>query len=128
MSLEEKKDFNPNGKKQIVFKELDIEEKNKVIKEKPGFGRIVCRCEQVTEGEIIEAIHSNISSSNLDAIKRRTRAGMGRCQGGFCLPRVAEILSRETGIPLEDIQKNNPGSYLFIGKAKCLLREKDDRH
>jgi len=128
LSLEEKKDFNPNGKKQIVFKELDIEEKNKVIKEKPGFGRIVCRCEQVTEGEIIEAIHSNISSSNLDAIKRRTRAGMGRCQGGFCLPRVAEILSRETGIPLEDIQKNNPGSYLFIGKAKCLLREKNDRH
>ena len=64
----------------------------------------------------------------MDAIKRRTRAGMGRCQGGFCLPRIINILSRETNTPIEHILKNDQYSNLFIGKAKCLLREKNDKN
>ena len=126
--LEKKENFNSKVKKQIIFKNLNIEEKNRIIKEKPSYGRIVCRCEQVTEGEIIDAIHSDISANNMDAIKRRTRVGMGRCQGGFCLPRVAKILSKETSIPLENILKNGRDSNLFIGKAKCLMRKKNDKN
>ncbi|KAA0000023.1 MAG: FAD/NAD(P)-binding oxidoreductase [Thermoplasmata archaeon] len=122
--LEKKTNFNPYRKKPVVFRELSIEEKKKMIEKNPAYGKIVCRCEHVTEGEIIDAIHGKIPALNIDAIKRRTRAGMGRCHGSFCLPKVAKILSREAGIPLEKVLKDGEGSRLFIGKAKCLLEEK----
>ena len=121
--MEEKKDFTPSRKKPVVFRELSNGEKEKLIEENPAYGKIVCRCEQVTEGEVVDAIHSPIPALSVDAIKRRTRAGMGRCQGSFCLPRVASILARETGIGMEDVVKNSENSKLFVGKAKCLLVE-----
>ncbi len=117
--LVEKKDFNPTRKHRIpILRELSMEDKNRLIEKNPSYGKIICRCEQVSEGEIIDAIHSPIPATTIDAIKRRTRAGMGRCQGGFCLPKIAGILSRETGIPLEDIMKENKGSYLFSGRTR----------
>lgn len=117
--LVEKKDFNPIRKHRIpILRELSNEDKNSLIKENPSYGRIICRCEQVSEGEIIDAIHSPIPAVTIDAIKRRTRAGMGRCQGGFCLPRVAKILSRETGIPIEEVTKKGGNSYLFSSRTR----------
>jgi len=128
LSMEKNDKFNPHREKHNLFSDLTIEEKRKLIEKNPLYGRIVCRCEEITEGEVIDAIHSNLPVSNIDAIKRRTRAGMGRCQGGFCLPNIAEIISKETGIPMEKILKNEEGSSLFIGKAKCLLKKKNTKN
>lgn len=121
IKLEEKSDFNPIRPKPIILNELSIDERNKIIRKNSLYGHIICRCEHISEGEIIDAINSPLPALNLDAIKRRTRAGMGRCQAGFCLPRVAEIIARETNIPIEEVVKNSPDSNLFVGKAKCLL-------
>ena len=126
LALKQRENFNPHRNKTTIFRDFDIKEKKRLIEKNPRYGKIVCRCEQVTEGEIVDAIHSKLPALSVDAIKRRTRAGMGRCQSGFCLPHVAEILSRETGIPIEKIQKNRKGSNLFVGKAKCLLGDKHD--
>jgi len=120
LEMHEKK-FNPFRKKPVIFRELSKEEKEKVIEKNPLYGKVVCRCEQVTEGEIVDAIHSPIPALSVDAVKRRTRAGMGRCQGSFCLPRIAKIIAREAGIPIEEVVKNSENSKLFVGKAKCLL-------
>ncbi len=86
--------------------ELSEEEQNQLIQENPAYGQIVCRCEKITEGEILDAIHRPLGATTLDGIKRRTRAGMGRCQAGFCTPKVMEILERELQIELKDIRKN----------------------
>ena len=79
---------------------------------------MICRCETITEGEIVDAIHRPIPARSVDAIKRRLRAGMGRCQGGFCGPKVLEILARELGVPTETINKNEPGSDMIAGKVR----------
>ena len=121
LELERKTAFNPYRKGPPVIRHLSPAERERAIAENPLYGKIVCRCEEVTEGEIVDAIRAPIPARSVDAIKRRTRAGMGRCQGGFCLPRVVRILSRETGIPAEKIVKNGRDSHLFVGKAKCLL-------
>ncbi len=97
------------------IKELSINELNQLIKEKPDFGKIVCRCETVSEREIKNAINSPLKPRTIDAIKRRVRAGMGRCQSGFCLLRVAQIISKECGIKLEDVLKEGEKSNLMIG-------------
>jgi glycerol-3-phosphate dehydrogenase len=76
----------------------------------------------VTEAEVVKAIHGVIPATTMDAVKRRTRVGMGRCQGGFCGYRVAEILARELGVPVTEITKNGPGSEVFVGETKGLLR------
>ena len=93
---------------------LSDEERAALIKEDPAYARIVCRCETVTEGEIREAIRRTPGARSMDGIKRRVRAGMGRCQAGFCTPRVMEILSEELGIPMEEVCKNLPGSELLV--------------
>ncbi|MBU7013233.1 MAG: FAD/NAD(P)-binding oxidoreductase [Theionarchaea archaeon] len=118
--LKEKEGFNPVRKAPPVFKELSAEEKTELIKKNSRYGHIVCRCEQVTEAEIVNAIHGSIPAVTMDAVKRRTRAGMGRCQGGFCGPRVAEILSREQGLPLERVTKKGGGSYIVASKTKVV--------
>jgi glycerol-3-phosphate dehydrogenase len=100
------------------FHELNREEQDKLIKENPRYGRIICRCETVTEGEIVDAIHRPIPARTMDAIKRRLRPGTGRCQGGFCGPRLIEILARERGIPVEEIDKNQDGSYMVTGTVR----------
>ena len=108
-----KKDFNPIGKKKKRFRKLSHEEQDKLIAENPKYGRVVCRCELITEGEILDAIHSNIVPTTIDGIKRRTRAGMGRCQGGFCQPKVLEILARELNKEWTDINLKQDGSYIL---------------
>ena len=113
-----KDNFIATREPMIDFDELTIEEQNELIKKDPRYGTIVCRCEMVTEGEIVDAIHRPIGARTMDAVKRRTRAGMGRCQAGFCTPRTMEILSRELGIPMTEISKKGKGSELLVGKIK----------
>lgn len=113
-----KKSFELTRKPAHYFKDLSIDEKNEIIKKNPLFGKIVCRCEGITEGEIVEAIHRNPGARDLDGVKRRTRSGMGRCQGGFCSPTIVEILSRELGVPYESITKFGKGSVINYGKTK----------
>lgn len=117
VALEPKENYNPT-RRQTHFMKLTPEEKAKKIKEDPTFGRIICRCENITEGEIIEAIHRPVGALTLDGVKRRVRPGMGRCQGGFCGPRVLEIISRELHVPLEEIMQDTNGSYVLVGETK----------
>ncbi len=97
ISLEVKEDFNPIRKQKKNFRHMTHEEQDALITENPAYGRVVCRCETITEGEILDAVRSSIIPGSIDAIKRRTRAGMGWCQGEFCKPRVIEIMEREYG-------------------------------
>lgn len=117
LELKENKNFNPR-REEIVFMELSAEEKAEVIKKDPRYGKIICRCESITEGEIVNAIHRSFGSITLDGVKRRCRPGMGRCQGGFCGPKVQEIIARELNIPMEDIYQEKDGSYILVGKTK----------
>ena len=94
---------------------LPPEERAKLIKENPAYGRIVCRCEEISEGEIVDAIRRVPGAVSLDGVKRRVRQGMGRCQAGFCTPLAMEILARELGIPMEKVTKNRPGSEQITG-------------
>lgn len=116
--LIEKADFNPERKPMHYFREASIEEKNEIIKKDKSFGKIVCRCEGVTEGEILEAIRTNPKARDLDGVKRRTRAQMGRCQGGFCSPHIVELLAKEMNIAYEDVTKFGAGSYINCSKTK----------
>jgi len=118
LELKAKKDFNPNRKPMHYFKEASMEEKNEIIKKDKAFGRIICRCETVTEGEILEAIRTNPKPRDLDGVKRRTRAQMGRCQGGFCMPYIVELLAKEMGVPYEAVTKNGGNSIVNVGKTK----------
>ncbi len=97
------------------FASLSREEQAALAAENPAYGRIICRCEQVTEGELLDAIHRPLGARSMDGLKRRTRAGMGRCQAGFCTPKAAQILARETGQDLLQIRKAEPGSELLRG-------------
>lgn len=110
LDLVEKKNFKKTREKIVRFAELSLEEKNKLIKEKPAYGHMVCKCEFITEGEIVEDIHRPIKALTVDAIKRRTRASMGGCQGIGCTLTISKILSRELGIDISDINKNSEGS------------------
>lgn len=115
--LEEKQDWD-GTREQIRFKELSDAEKAELVKKDPRYGRVICRCETITEGEIVAAIHSPIPPCSVDGIKRRAGAGMGRCQGGFCGPRVVDILSRELGISPLDIRQDGDGTYILTGTTK----------
>lgn len=110
--------FNPRRKADYFFKNLTQREKNEIIKKDKSYGKIVCRCEQITEGEIVRAIHENPKARDLDGIKRRVRAGMGRCQGGFCQPQILQILARELKVPVEQVTKKGENSQIIIGKTK----------
>lgn len=114
--LNEKADFNPNRPDPHVFRKMSDEQKDAFIKQNPAYGRIVCRCEGVSEGEIRAAVTTNPKAFDIDSVKRRTRSGMGRCQGGFCMPYVMRIISEETGIPMEKITKKGEGSEQLIGR------------
>ena len=118
MGLENKESWISTRKDVLNPQHLSLEERNELIKKEPAYGRIICRCESVTEGEILDAIHRPLGARSLDAVKRRTRAGMGRCQAGFCSPRVMEILQRELGLKMEDIHKNDSGSWLVLERTK----------
>ena len=118
LPLTENPNFNGKRAPEYFFKDLSIEEKNAIIRKDASYGKIICRCEQITEGEILRAIRENPPAKNIDAVKRRTRAGMGRCQGGFCQPYVAELIAKEQGIPLEQVTKSGKGSKLLTGVTK----------
>lgn len=118
LKLEKNPLFDGTRKPDHFFKDLSVAEQNALIREDPAYGKIVCRCEQITEGEIVRAIRKNPPARDVDAVKRRTRAGMGRCQGGFCQPHVAELLSRELGIPFDEVTKSGAGSELLKGVSK----------
>ncbi|MDR1953440.1 MAG: FAD-dependent oxidoreductase, partial [Clostridiales Family XIII bacterium] len=108
-----KNTYNPLRPSPVEFRTLTDEEKDALIRKRPEFGNVICRCEEITEGEILEAIRSPIVPTTVDAIKRRTRAGMGRCQGGFCQPRVVEILARELGKDWTDIMLKGREAYIL---------------
>lgn len=118
MHAEFKTDFNPIRKGTPIFAELSNEERAALIAKDPRYGNVICRCETVTEGQICDAIHRTLGARSVDGVKRRLRAGMGRCQGGFCGPRVIEILARELGITPEEVRKNDPGSEMLTGNAR----------
>ncbi|MCI9437227.1 MAG: NAD(P)/FAD-dependent oxidoreductase [Lachnospiraceae bacterium] len=118
LKMEARADYQPIRKPVYAFREASVEEKNEMIRKDKAYGRVVCRCETVTEGEILAAIHTNPPARDLDGIKRRTRAQMGRCQGGFCMPHIAELLARELGIPCETVTKSGPGSEISMGRTK----------
>jgi len=124
LTIEEKSNFNPKRKAIPKFSELSDEERNELIKKDPLYGHVICRCETVTEGEIVEAIRRGAISEQ--GIKFRTRAGMGRCKRGFCGPRVIEILARELNIPITEVVKRSYNSVLIPYKAKELLLEKEE--
>ena len=112
-----KEEFKQN-KPQIHFIELSPEEKAEVIKKDPRYGRIICRCESITEGEIVDVIHRMVGARTVDGVKKRCRPGTGRCQGGFCGPRVQEILARELGKELNEIVLDKKGAYILTTETK----------
>jgi glycerol-3-phosphate dehydrogenase len=118
MDLKEKDNFIATRKGILNPASLSMEERNELIRKNPAYGTIICRCESVTEGEIIDAIHRPVGAKSLDGVKRRTRAGMGRCQAGFCSPRTMEILERELSMNMEDITKSGGSSKIVVGRTK----------
>ena len=118
MHAEFKTDFNPIRHGTPRFGEMTNEERAALIAKDPRYGNVICRCETVTEGQICDAIHRTLGARSVDGVKRRLRAGMGRCQGGFCGPRVIEIIARELGITPEEVCKNDPGSEMLTGEAR----------
>ena len=111
-------EFNPARKRQVRFSELTLKEQDELIRANPRFGHIVCRCENVSEAEVVRALHGDIPARSLDGVKRRTRAGQGRCQGGFCTPRIVEIASREMNIGKEHVLRSEGRSYVLSGRTK----------
>ena len=118
LGLSPRSDFVPTRKGIVNPQTLSFEERQALVKENPAYGRVICRCETVTEGEIVDAITRPLGARSLDGVKRRTRAGMGRCQGGFCGPRVMEVIARETGMDLSEITKCGGKSRMVVGKTK----------
>lgn len=118
---EKKEDFISKRKGILNPQKLSREEWRELVKENPAYGTIICRCESVTEGEILDAIHRPLGARSLDGVKRRTRAGMGRCQSGFCAPKTMEILSKEWKIPMEELTKAGGNSKLLVGTTKDSL-------
>ena len=116
LALQKNEAFNPNREDMHAFRNMTDEQKNAYIQEHPEFGKIVCRCETVSEGEILQALRANPPARDLDSVKRRTRSGMGRCQGGFCGPYVMKLIAQERGIPKEQVTKKGPGSEMLVGK------------
>lgn len=113
-----KEGFKEERKGITAFASLSPAEKEAIVKEKPAYGNMVCRCEMITEGEVLEAIHRPLGAKSLDGLKRRVRTGMGRCQGGFCTPKLAEILERERGIDKLQLTKSGGNSRLLTGENR----------
>lgn len=118
LSLAENPTFNGTRKGILDPKTLTKEERTALIREQPAYGQIICRCENVSEGEILDAIHRPLGARSLDGVKRRVRAGMGRCQAGFCSPRVMELLARELGVSQSEITKSGGESRMIVGTTK----------
>ena len=118
ITLNKKKNFKHYIEKHIIFDKLSYEEKNKLIAKNPKYGHIVCKCENITEGEVIDAIHRKVGARTVDGIKRRCRPGMGLCQGTFCGPKIQEILASELALELNEITMDSDSSYILTNKTK----------
>lgn len=121
LGLSLKEDFISVRRGVLDPSKLSMEERNVLISVKPEYGQIICRCESISEGEILDAIHRPLGARTLDGIKRRTRAGMGRCQAGFCSPKVMEILARELHVSMAEIKKSGNDSKFIVGTVKDSL-------
>ena len=115
LGAEPNADFQPKRPRQVRFHRLNTAERAELARKDPAYGRIVCRCESVTEGEVRDAIRRPVGARSIDGVKRRTRAGMGRCQGGFCMPRVLQILAEELGVSPLEITKDGGASRILTG-------------
>ena len=122
--IEVNNNFNPYRPAMHHFREADIDEKNRIISADSSYAHVICRCETVTEGEILAAVRSNPKPRDVDGVKRRTRATMGRCQGGFCTPYIVELLAREMGVAYDSITKFGGGSIINMGRTKEADYEK----
>lgn len=121
LNLEKNENFVATRKGVLDPDALSKEERIELIRKNPAYGNIICRCEMITEGEILDAIHRPLGAKTLDGVKRRTRAGMGRCQAGFCSPRTMEILARERHVSMFDITKSGGDSKIVVGTNKDSL-------
>lgn len=119
----EKKNFNPIRRETVRFHDLPREKQFSLVNEDSAYGEVVCRCEHVTKREVLTALDNPSGVRTIDAVKYRTRAGMGRCHGGFCLPRIVEILEREYGMVAREMMLKNRDSPLFIGRTKDLRKK-----
>ncbi len=128
IEINKKDNYKETLKERPIFTEESIVEWNELIKKDSRYGEVICRCEKVTKGEIIDAIHRPVPARSLDAVKRRTRAGAGRCQGGFCGPRVLEILAKEFGLDPIKISKKGEGSEILLVKSKEFLLKVGDEY
>ncbi|MBU9725833.1 NAD(P)/FAD-dependent oxidoreductase [Diplocloster modestus] len=117
-NVEKNPEFHPVRKGIPRLRELPKEERNRLIRENPDYGVIVCRCEEISRGEILDALHSPVPVATVDGIKKRLRPGMGRCQGGFCMPLVAKIISEEENTDLSEVRKAGRGSVITYGRTK----------
>ena len=120
LSLSENKNFNGKRKGILNPATLSLEERNELIKKNPAYGQIICRCESISKGEMLDAINRTLGARDLDGVKRRTRGGMGRCQGGFCSPRVMELLEQEVPMSPFDVTKNGPDAKIVFGYNKQI--------
>lgn len=118
LELVKKADFNPYRTSMHEFRDMTLKQKNERIKKEPAYGKIVCRCETISEGEILRAVRENPKAMTVDGVKRRTRATMGRCGGGFCTPTIIDIIAHENGMKYEDVTKFGGGSVFNFGKVK----------
>lgn len=116
LKLSEKPAWNGCREDPHAFRKMDTAAQNEYIKAHPAYGKIVCRCETVSEGEIRDAIRRNPPATDIDGVKRRTRSGMGRCQGGFCMPYVMRLLAEENGVPMASVTKKGDGSEPITGR------------
>ena len=128
LSLTRKEQVVPYPAAPVPFHDMTPEQREQAIASDPAYGNIICRCEVVTEAEIRRAIRRPVGARSVDGVKRRTRAGMGRCQGGFCCPRVAAIISEETGIPLKEVTKNGGESFLLSDTIEAFLKREGAEH
>ena len=120
LSLSENTSFNGKRKGILNPATLSMEERNELIKKNPAYGQIICRCESISKGEMLDAINRTLGARDLDGVKRRTRGGMGRCQGGFCSPRVMELLEQEVPMSPFDVTKNGENSKIVFGYNKQI--------
>lgn len=118
MPCDERSDFNPVREEPVRFRHMSNEDRKALIEKNPAYGRIICRCETITEGEILDAINSPAGARDVDGVKRRTRAGMGRCQGGFCGSKVVELLARELNVEINEITKFGGNSRILYDRTK----------
>ena len=117
LTLDKKGDFK-DERRVVRLSRLPMSDRDALIRKNPAYGTVVCRCQTITEGEIVDILRRPVHPVSIDGVKRRCAAGMGRCQGGFCEPRIHDIMARTLGVPMKDIVQDTAGSYIVTGQTK----------